>query len=220
MNNKDIEEIKIKKAFTNLNSLNSIKIFQDYFFSSKSLTSIYNCNKLLLKKDLNDKCSNKGNSYCYKNKKNNLEKSPKNNIKKEEISKISKKCENSETKNKNINDNNKINKKRAIDKLKNNNKNKNIEIYRQTYDLKMMRETPPKSPELYFHIYTLKNNKKLFKENDSYGIIKSDKIPNIFYNHFLFSASKKKNSLNNKYKKISITQRNKNKILTIIYYSP
>ena len=98
-----------------------------------------------------------------------------------------------------------------------NNNNKNIEIYGQAYDLKIMRESPPKSPELFFHLYTLKNKTKFFKENDSFGIIKNDKIPNIFYNHFLFTE--KKCSLN-KYKKISITQRNKNKLLTIIYCSP
>ena len=99
-----------------------------------------------------------------------------------------------------------------------NNKKKNIEIYGQTYDIKIMRETPPKSPELFFHLFTLKNKKQLLKENDTFGIIKKDKMPNIFYNHFLFCE--KKLSLNYRHKKISMTQRNKNKLLTIIYYSP
>ena len=111
---------------------------------------------------------------------------------------------------------NKNNKKRAINKLNNN--NKNIEIYGQSYDLTIMKESPPKSPELYFHLYALNNSKMLFKENDSFGNIKKDKIPNIFYNHFLFSD--KKYSLNYKYKKMIMTQRNKNKLLTIIYCSP
>ena len=217
MNNKDIEEIKIKKAFTYLNSLKSIKLFQGYFSPSKSLSSIYKYNKLLLKQDLNDKCSNKSSSYYYKDKKNNLDKSLKSNIKKEEISKCSKKCENSNTKDTNTNNNNKNNKKSAIDKLNNKN-SKNIEIYGQTYDLKMMRESPPKSPELFFHLYTMNNKRKFFKENDSFGIIKNDKIPNIFYNHFLFTE--KKYILNCRYKKISMTNRNKNKLLTIIYCSP
>ena len=218
MNNKDFDEIKIKKAFTYLNSLKSNKFFQRYFSPSKSLSSIYKYNKLLLKQDLENKCSNKSNSYYYKDKKNNLEKSPKNNIKKEYISKCSKNCENINNKDKNMDSVNKNNKKRAIDKLNKNNKNKNIEIYGKSYDLTIMRETPPKSPELFFHLYGLNNSKKLFKENDAFGNIKKDKIPNIFYNHFLFRN--KKYSLNNKYKKIAMTQRNKNKLLTIIYCSP
>ena len=216
MNNKDIDDIKIKKTYTYLNSLKSIKLFQGYFTPSKSINSLYKYNKILLKQELNNKYSNKSNSYYYKDKKNNLEKSLKNNTKKKEISKCSQKCENSTIKDKNINNNNKITKKRANDKLNKN--NKNIEIYGQAYDLKIMRENPPKSPELFFHLYTLKNKNKFFKENDSFGIIKYEKIPNIFYNHFLFTE--KKNFLNYKYKKISMTQRNKNKLLTIIYYSP
>ena len=217
MNNKDIEEIKIKKAFTYLNSLKSIKLFQGCFSPSKSLCSIYKYNKLLIKQDLNDKCSNKSSSYYFKDKKNNLDKSLKSNIKKGEIQKCSKKCENSNTKDSNINNNNKNNKKRVIDKLNIKN-SKNIEIYGQRYDLKMMRESPPKSPELFFHLYTMNNKRKLFKENDSFGIIKNDKIPNIFYNHFLFTENKY--FLNYRYKKISMTHRNKNKLLTIIYCSP
>ena len=217
MNNKDIEENKIKKNFSYLNSLKSIKLFQGYFSPSKSLNSRYKYNKLLLNQYLNDKCSNKSSSYYYKDKKNNLDKSLKSNIKKEEISKCSKISENPNIKDTNINNINKNNKKRVVDKLNIKN-SKNIEIYGQRYDLKMMRESPPKSPELFFHLYTMNNKRKLCKNNDSFGIIKNDKIPNIFYNHFLFTE--KKYFLNNRYKKISMAHRNKTKLLTIIYCSP
>ena len=80
-----------------------------------------------------------------------------------------------------------------------------------------MKKTAPKSPELFNHDYNFEN------KNDSLSSQKLNKgiIPSIFYNHFMVGTNNeyflnyKKN-----YLKSSVTQRNKNKMVTIIYYSP
>lgn len=100
----------------------------------------------------------------------------------------------------------------------NNKKNKKIELYGQDLDLKDMKASPPKEPELFLHVYNFKNRNILFKNNETSSILNKGNIPNVYYNHLMIS---KEYFLFNKcnYNKISLTQRNKNKLLTIIYYS-
>ena len=84
-----------------------------------------------------------------------------------------------------------------------------------------MRESATKSPELFSHFFDFVNNNTLLKENEVFGKLNRDKIPNIFYNHLLISENNKSFSRNKcKYHKVSVTHRNKKKLLTIIYYSP
>ena len=113
------------------------------------------------------------------------------------------------------------NKKNVVIKNTNNKENKIIiDLYGQNLDLSIMRERPPKTPEMFYNSFLLINKKILFKENNCYGAVKKDKLPNVFFNHFLLSDNKYKFPNRYKYNKISITQRNKNKLLTIIYFSP
>ena len=95
--------------------------------------------------------------------------------------------------------------------------NKKTDLYGQINDIKCLKEYPPKKPELYNHIYNLKNKLKLFKENEEFGMLNEDIVPNIFYNHFMACVNNKKFNKNNVY---SITQRNKKKLITIVYYLP
>ena len=225
VNNKDIKEIKIIETFSNLNSLKLVKIFNSIYSSSKNLTSKYNYIKLFLEQDCKNNKNNKNNSPYFKDKKSSLEIGIKINIKNEEKNKYSKNYEATDTKNKNSNEkkiaNKKMNKDKDIKNNKlNNDKSKICESYGQNHDLKIMRENPPKSPELFSHLYNIGLKKTFFKENDSFGIIQKDIIPNVFYNHFLFNESKYSVGNKHKYNKISITQRNKKKLVNIIYISP
>jgi hypothetical protein len=101
----------------------------------------------------------------------------------------------------------------------NNKKNKKRELYGQDLGLKNMKTSPPKGPELFLHIYNLKNRDILFKNNETVGILNKGNIPNVYFNHLMIDE--KYVIFNNKckYNRISLTQRNKNKLLTIIYYS-
>ena len=99
--------------------------------------------------------------------------------------------------------------------------NKTIdEIYSQNIDLSFMKEKPPKLPELFFHDYTF-NDKLIVKTNETYSKLNQETIPTSFYNHLMISDENKKFAINrNKYFRTSATQRNKRKMLTVIYYSP
>lgn len=99
--------------------------------------------------------------------------------------------------------------------------NKTIdEIYSQNNDLSFMKEKPPKLPELFFHDYTF-NDKLIVKTNETYSKLNHETIPTSFYNHLMISDENKKFANNrNKYFRASATQRNKRKMLTVIYYSP
>ena len=85
-----------------------------------------------------------------------------------------------------------------------------------------MREKPPKLPELFSHNYNFKENELILdKSNETFGKLNKETIPITFYNHLMINNTSKKFVNNrNKYFKTSITQRNKKKLLTIIYYSP
>ena len=88
----------------------------------------------------------------------------------------------------------------------------NSGLYSQDFDiLNFMKIKPPKLPNIYDHDYDLQNSNKKPK-NEAYDEIDKGKIPVIFLGHLMTG---KKKSLN----KTCITQRNKKKLLTIIYYT-
>lgn len=94
-------------------------------------------------------------------------------------------------------------------------------IYDKNYNWrKCMKSSPSKTPQLYNHIYKLINNKNLFKDNETYIALNKTNIPIVFYNHLMTDTNKNIQETKNKYRKVSITQRNKKKLITIIYYTP
>lgn len=96
----------------------------------------------------------------------------------------------------------------------------NYEIFNQKIDVSIMKEKPPKLPELLCHNYTLKNNNIIGKYNETYEKLNRGTIPISFYGHIMTSENKINSKNRNKYQKTTITQRNKNKLLTIVYFSP
>ena len=96
-----------------------------------------------------------------------------------------------------------------------------VEIFSQNVDaINIMKEKPPKLPDLFFHDYNF-SDKLIEKSNETFGKLNREIIPVAFYNHLVISEESKKLVNNkNKYCRISLTQRNKNKMLTFIYYSP
>ena len=92
-------------------------------------------------------------------------------------------------------------------------------LHGNNYNLEQMKKSPPKVPDIFHHIYFFNNEKTLTKENEIFGTLNRENVPNIFYNH-LFSNINKSSTCRFKNRKISLTQRNKKKLLTIIYYTP
>ena len=82
-----------------------------------------------------------------------------------------------------------------------------------------MKEYPPKMPDLFDHIYNIYNKDCLIK-NKTLSILDKDIIPNVFYNHLMINVNNKILKNRCKYISSSITQRNKKKLITFIYYSP
>lgn len=74
-----------------------------------------------------------------------------------------------------------------------------------------MKKLPPKIPDIYIHEYNL--NKNIKTKNETYGKITKGTIPSVFFGHLMIE---KKQSIT----KSCITQRNKKKLLTIVYYAP
>ena len=98
---------------------------------------------------------------------------------------------------------------------------KTTEIYTQNKDvINSMKEIPPKLPIMYSHDYNLENNTPMDKGSETLGNMNRDRVPVCFYNHLMICNNNKIVKYKNKYSKTSLTQRNKNKLLTIIYYSP
>lgn len=83
-----------------------------------------------------------------------------------------------------------------------------------------MKEYPPKMPGLFDYAYNLQNNNSYNKINESFGEIYNETVPIIFNNHLMTIINEEKANKKNTYIKSSITQRNKKKLLTILYYSP
>ena len=105
-------------------------------------------------------------------------------------------------------------------------KRKKVEImkkdyYTQNKDISCMNKNMPKIPDLFNHEFNLQNKNISNNYNKAFEQINKEIIPNSFYNHLMFSENNN-NIINNKKKcfKTSLTERNKNKLLTIIYYSP
>lgn len=83
-----------------------------------------------------------------------------------------------------------------------------------------MKESPPKASEYFFHIYNIKGLNIFFKNNETFGILNKNIIPNVYYNHLMINDTNKTFNNKHKYNRISVTNRHKKKLLTIIYYSP
>ena len=91
--------------------------------------------------------------------------------------------------------------------------NINTEAYVQDNDiLNYMKKNPPKLPNIYNHDYDFKSSDKNYN-NDTCGKINKGAIPVVFLGHLMIEKKKVFNNL-------SITQRHKKKLLTIIYYTP
>ena len=82
-----------------------------------------------------------------------------------------------------------------------------------------MKKSPPKIPNLFEELYNLENNVNI-SNNKTFGILNIKKVSNVFYNHLMIINNSKFPDDKNKCFKASITQRNKSKTLTILYYAP
>ena len=96
---------------------------------------------------------------------------------------------------------------------------KNAGLYCQSFNKSDFEDQPPAISNLFLHYYNYKNEICFSHINNTFGKINgSDKIPNIFYNHLMIS-----NYINNKgisYCYASVNKRYKEKLLSIIYFSP
>ena len=101
-------------------------------------------------------------------------------------------------------------------KFVNNKKKLNSELYSQSLNLSCMKKFPPKLPEMLNFEILMQNKLKGTMPIETYGQLSKGKIPNIFFGHLMVNCSIRKN----RYLKSSMTQRNKNKLLTIFYYKP
>ena len=122
-------------------------------------------------------------------------------------------------KSKNINNRDiicKKNPKTLNTKIVNNDTKINIESYSQNFNLSLMKKYPPKLPEMLNYEHDIQNKSKGKFFNTTHGQLSKGKIPNVFFGHLMVESKIKKN----KYVKSSATQRNKNKLLTILYYKP
>ena len=95
-------------------------------------------------------------------------------------------------------------------------KNKD-DLYTQNKSLTFMKQFPPKVPE----ILNLNLNLENISKTNTYGKLNKETLPHVFYNHLMLSNDYNKDlSVKKSYFKASVTKRNKNKILTIVYYTP
>ena len=196
--------------------------FSAYLSARKFFVEYGLYNEEYLKNLNDDLCKDKnGIIHSIKNRQINFDKNTK-----KYFDKIIKNGKTQEFKNKTFNDKypepsriKKVDKKNIIIQkiYKKDTVNKRTDLYGQINDIKCLKEYPPKKPELYNHEYKLSNKLKLFKENEKFGILNKDIIPNIFYNHFMIGVNNKKFKKNCIY---TITQRNKKKLITIVYYLP
>lgn len=224
INAKESEEINnnINNYIINPINLDIKELFRSFsakssFFGKKLLEPINKpnkstkiVNKKIFKKNVKNNNNLKLNEYKkikkYSEKNNNLE--------------IKKTATNINNASKNVNVNTFI-KKNHISK--HNSKINTNEIYTQDKEIvKTMKEYPPNKPGLYAHDYNLAKENDIDKKSESFGTMNRDTVPIIFYNHLMIGRKGDIKNVNNKkrYLKTSITQRNKKKLLTIIYCSP
>jgi hypothetical protein len=95
---------------------------------------------------------------------------------------------------------------------------KSMDLYGQNYNLENMRKMDPKGNELFYHIYNIKNINIYI--NETLGNLNKDIIPNVFYNHMIYNREHSICNNKCKYLKTCIVQRNKKKLLSVIYYFP
>lgn len=107
-------------------------------------------------------------------------------------------------------------KKLLNSKIVNRGKKLNSEIYNQNHDLSSMKKFPPNMPELLNPEHDINNTVKGIFSNATYGHLSKGIIPNIFFGHLMVDSVIKKK----RYFRSSATQRNKSKLLTIIYVKP
>ena len=224
INAKESEEINnnINNYIINPINLDIKELFRSFsakssFFGKKLLEPINKpnkstkiVNKKIFKKNVKNNNNLKLNEYKkikkYSEKNNNLE--------------IKKTATNINNASKNVNVNTVI-KKNHISK--HNSKINTNEMYTQDKEIvKNMKEYPPNIPSLYAHDYNLVKENDIDKKSESFGKMNRDSVPIIFYNHLMIGRKGDIKNVNNKkrYLKTSITQRNKKKLLTIIYCSP
>lgn len=102
--------------------------------------------------------------------------------------------------------------KKKLETIKNND-------YTQNKDISCMNINVPNLPNLFEHEFNLENDNNITNKcNKTFGQLNKEIIPISFYNHLMFSENVKKK--HNKYFKASITERNKKKLITILYYTP
>lgn len=90
------------------------------------------------------------------------------------------------------------------------------EQYTQNCNISCMKKAPPKLPEMLSFRHDINSSSKGIFSNETYMKLSKGKIPNINFGHLLVDCRTKKK----KYFNFTITQRNKNKLLTITYYKP
>ncbi len=155
-------------------------------------------------------------SKLYNNKKIDIKESSNNNMKDEK----SKKKEMKDNKSNIIK---KIDKRKIVSS--NNNTKKLVksdnDIYGQDQNsIEYMKECAPKMPDLFNHEYNIYSKDCLLKKNETSSVLKKGIIPNVFYNHLMININNKITNNKCKYISNSITQKNKKKLITIIYYAP
>ena len=220
-NTKDVEDITTNPVTHLVKSLYICKLFH-----SASTKNIYRRNNLCnlefssIKDYKNYKSNNvnKNNVNIKENSFFNLKHIKKTNFTKKKISR-----------NKN-NSNRKININNAsipVNTVSNHNKkinnhfkkveNNKDDLYTQNKSPTFMKQFPPKVPEILNHNLNLENISK----TNTYGKLNKETLPHVFYNHLMLSNDYNKDlSVKKSYFKASVTKRNKNKILTIVYYTP
>jgi hypothetical protein len=219
--NDPISNLKISNSFKFSSSINILKLNKLMYLDSEDKLIYRKKCKSLDKFNAKDKkiIVNKF-EINYQNNKNidDAKNKPQCNIKNNNASNLVNTFLTSNNKKNNISKQ-KQEKKQSL-KLKAMANKKKSEIYSQNFDISLMKERPPKVNELFLHDYSF-NEKLIDKSNETFGKLNKETIPVAFYNHLMINDKKEK-TFNNKHKyfRTSITQRNKKKLLTIIYYSP
>jgi hypothetical protein len=214
-----ISNLKINNSFNFSSAINILRLNKLIYLDSEDILKYRNKYKSLDKFNAKEEkiivnkfevnYQNRKNIDCAKNK-------PQCNIKNNNVSNLVNTVPKSNDKKNNIS---KQKQKKRL-KLKALSNKKKSEIYSQNLDISLMKEKPPKVNEFFQHDYSF-NEKPTEKSNETFGKLNKETIPVAFYNHLMINDKKEK-TLNNKHKyfRTSTTQRNKKKLLTIIYYSP
>jgi hypothetical protein len=103
-----------------------------------------------------------------------------------------------------------------------NEKEKNLKNIKEerNYSIKSLRPFPPKLPQLYNYEYKINNKKAFSKDNETLALLNIGNIPNVFYNHLMINKRSSLFFSKYRYNRILMKKRNKNKLLSIIYYYP